>query len=147
VDTTAAVYDIDGATGLRHFYNLCTRGDQTMQPDLIIMTQDLWEAHAAMLVPQQRFEDPKMAEAGFRNLMFDNARIVWDINCPATFFFCINTQVLKLRPYSECSQTLITKDWHALENTLGEFKPFVWRGQLTCVAPRYCANVSGKTVS
>lgn len=68
-------------------YNTASRGGRNY-PDLIVTTQALWQKYHAMLTPNVRYEDTKMANLGFRSLMFMGTPIVWDPDCPAgTMYF------------------------------------------------------------
>jgi hypothetical protein len=50
-------------------------------PDFIITTQVLWEKYESLLQPQLRYSDPATADAGFVNLLYRGAPVVWDVAC------------------------------------------------------------------
>jgi hypothetical protein len=153
VDDAAVAWDVDGANGLRHTYNSCTRGYGREKPDLIMCTQDIWETYASLLVPQQRFEDEKLAAAGFRNLMFDEAAVVWDLLCPGNTgvdgaTYLLNTKWIKLRPHAVCAGGWQKGKWARLDASgiKAEAQLLVWLGQLTCRNPRFQGRMLNRTV-
>ena len=144
---TSEAYTIDGGTdgGLRNLYDSCPGDGGDDAVDLIITTKTLWQKHNAKLGAQQRFEDPKMAEAGYRNLMFDNAPIVWDRNCPTGTVYALNSNHLNLRPDSLCAESFIKTESHQAENQLARSILLVWTGNLTCTNPRFQGKMTGKS--
>lgn len=64
--------------------------------DFEITTQALWEKYEGLLQPNQRFMDPKTAEAGFSNLMHRGAKVVWSDIMPATYWYFLNSNHVKL---------------------------------------------------
>lgn len=48
-------------------------------PDFILTTQALWEKYESLLQPQLRYSDPATADAGFVNLLYRGAPVVWDV--------------------------------------------------------------------
>lgn len=64
--------------------------------DFEITTQALWEKYEGLLQPNQRFLDPKMAEAGFQNLIHRGAKVVWSDIMPATTWYFLNSRHVKL---------------------------------------------------
>lgn len=146
VKSTTEAYAITGGTdgGLRRLYNLCTQGGLD-QPDFILTTMELWEKHNALLSSQQRFENPKLAEAGFRNLMFDNAAITWDPGVPAGTVYVLTTEYIKLRPDTMCAEKFITRPKIAMHNQWADVIPILWVGNMTCVNPRFEGKMTGKS--
>lgn len=66
-------------------------GDEKgMIPQFYIGTDALKDAFEALLQPQQRFEDPNMAKAGFRNVMFGDAPVMSDMLCPSGHMYGLN---------------------------------------------------------
>jgi len=47
-------------------------------PDFIITSQSLWEKYESLLQPQLRYSDPGTADAGFVNLLYRGAPVVFD---------------------------------------------------------------------
>jgi hypothetical protein len=61
---------------MRSMYNRISNGSD--HPDLILSGQDAFEAYEAALVPQERFTDTKLGDAGFQNLKFKGATMIFD---------------------------------------------------------------------
>lgn len=66
--------------GLRTLYNSCCRGK--VKPTIIISDQFLFEKYEASLVPNERFMDMKLGDAGFLNIMFKATPWVYDDDMP-----------------------------------------------------------------
>lgn len=64
--------------------------------DFEITTQTLWEKYESLLQPNQRFMDPKTAEAGFSNLIHRGAKVVWSDIMPTTQWLFLNSRHIKL---------------------------------------------------
>ena len=138
--STAEKLSLNAGTdrGLRGLYDACMQGKNQEQPTLIVMGQLLWEAFESLLLPTQQHQNPKLAEAGFRNLMFDNAAVVWDSNIDATStVYAINHNWLKLRPTSECATNFKITERHPNEDRLADSILCAYKGQVTCIGPRY----------
>lgn len=88
IDTTATALQI---SDIWDQYNDCTAGGGDDAPDFEITTQALWQSYNDQLQPQQRFENAKMAEAGFRNLMHGGAPVTWDLMCPTGDWYFLNS--------------------------------------------------------
>ena len=72
------------------------------QPTIIISDQDEYEAYEALLQPQLRYTDAKVADAGFQNLLFKGAPVTYDsdTNLDGKMFF-LNTKYLRLVAHTE----------------------------------------------
>lgn len=92
VDTDDEVLTIADAI---HNYNSVSRGGSD-KPDFALTDQTLYEKYESLLQPQQRFTDPKTAEAGFANLMFRGATLMWDPNTEAGSWYNLNSKYLWL---------------------------------------------------
>lgn len=64
--------------------------------DFEITTQALWEVYEGKLQPNQRFMDPKTAEAGFSNLLHRGAKVVWSDLMPTGLWYFLNSNHIKL---------------------------------------------------
>lgn len=93
VDRTATAITVED---VNHGYNNCTAGGDDDAPDFELTTQDLWEAYVDQLQPQQVFENPKLAEAGFRNVVHRGAPISWDSVVDAGDWYFLNSNHLWL---------------------------------------------------
>lgn len=79
IGSTAAFSSV-GLSRMRTIYNSCSRGAD--KPTIIITSQTLYEAYEALLVPNERFMDMSMGDAGFMNLMFKQTPMVFDDDMP-----------------------------------------------------------------
>ena len=85
--------DASGAVliaAMSSLYRKCTRGSST--PDLIVMGATLYGTYEAALTPNKRFTNDKMADAGFQNLKYNGATVIYDENCPVKRAYFINTK-------------------------------------------------------
>jgi hypothetical protein len=80
-------------------YNTVSVGND--QPNVILTTQTLYEKYETLLQPQMRFADSKTADAGFQNLMYKGAPVVYDVNCDAGYMYFLNTKYLRLVGHSD----------------------------------------------
>jgi hypothetical protein len=65
---------------LRTMYNSCSRGK--IKPTVLVSDQFLFEQYEASLVPNERYMDMKLGDAGFMNLMFKMTPWVFDDDMP-----------------------------------------------------------------
>ncbi len=146
-DINVEAYTLNGgaAGGLRAMYDSCTAGGGDDEPDIIVTTNALWRKHVAILGPQQRFENAKLAEAGFRNLMHDNAPITWDANCPTGYMYVLNSKHLKLRPDSMCAHEFVKRERHPKDNQWATTILMLWVGNMVCTNPRMQGVMTGKS--
>lgn len=79
-------------------YNSVSVGND--HPDVLLTTQTLFEKYEALLQPQLRYTDTKTADAGFQNLLFKAAPVMYDVHCTAGVFFFLNSKYLTLVGHS-----------------------------------------------
>ncbi len=82
-------------------YNNCSKGRQKFRVDLIPTTQTLWEKYESLLQPQLRYQDTRMADAGFQSLVYRTAPVVWDEYCQSGVMYFLVSKVLRLKVHSE----------------------------------------------
>jgi len=63
-------------------------------------SQTLFEKYESLLQPQLRYTDTKTADAGFQNLLFKAAPIMYDVHCNANTMFFLNTKYITLVGHS-----------------------------------------------
>jgi hypothetical protein len=80
-------------------YNTVSRGKD--HPEFILTDQDEYQAYEALLQPQLRFSDPKTADAGFENLLYKSAPIMYDADCQAGYLYLLNSKYLRLKVHSD----------------------------------------------
>ena len=79
-------------------YNSVSVGND--HPDMVLTTQTLFEKYEALLQPQLRYTDTKTADAGFQNLLFKAAPVVYDVHCPVGTMFFLNSKYITLVGHS-----------------------------------------------
>ena len=80
-------------------YNTVSVGND--HPDTLLTTQTLFEKYEALLQPNLRYTDTKTADAGFQNLLFKAAPVMYDTGCTAGTFFFLNSKYLTLVGHSD----------------------------------------------
>ena len=79
-------------------YNSVSKGRDV--PTNIFTTQALYEKYESLLQPALRFSDNATADAGFQNLLYKSAPMVFDRDCTAGFVYFLNVKYLKLKCHS-----------------------------------------------
>lgn len=69
-----------GLNRMRTMFNSVSR--QSVRPRLIMTSQYLFEEYEKLLVPNQRYLDLRMGDAGFQNLTFKECPIIFDDDMP-----------------------------------------------------------------
>jgi len=80
-------------------YNNVSVGND--HPDVLLTTQTLFEKYEALLQPTLRYTDTKTTDAGFQNLLFKAAPVMYDTGCTAQTFFFLNSKYLTLVGHSD----------------------------------------------
>lgn len=85
---------IYGSTGIQRMMNDCGMGKGTMQPELLLTTQAVYEAYEAMMAPYMRYTIASEGNAVFQSdsLMFRKARMTWDHECTSGVMYFLNSQ-------------------------------------------------------
>jgi hypothetical protein len=79
-------------------YNSVSVGND--HPDMVLTTQTLFEKYESLLQPQLRYTDTKTADAGFQNLLFKAAPVVYDTHCTSGVVYFLNSKYLTLVGHS-----------------------------------------------
>lgn len=122
-------------------YNSVSVGND--HPDLILTTQTLFEKYESLLQPQLRYTDTKTAEAGFQNLLFKGAPIMYDVHAPAGTMYFINSKYLKLVGHSD--KWFAQTDFVRPENQDARFALIMCYGNLVCSNRKKQGKLTGKT--
>ena len=78
-DGDAAITDDLWKSTMANMYNTCFKqGSIGGEPDLIVMNQIGYELYESTLEPYKQYTNSNTASAGFKNLTYKNAEIVWD---------------------------------------------------------------------
>lgn len=132
VAKTSAVTAENIYAAMNEVYLACSRGSDV--PDLIVADDELYATYEASLGEKQRFTNAKLAEAGFTNLKFKGADVIYDGGlggkCPSGHMYFLNTEYLKLRPHKERNFKLIGGERMAI-NQDAIYKIIGWAGNLT----------------
>jgi hypothetical protein len=80
-------------------YNSCTKGK--IKPEFVLTTKEAWEIYESALQPQLRYQSTKSADAGFENLLYKSAPVMWDEDCPTENMYFLNSKFLKLKVHSD----------------------------------------------
>ena len=125
--TTDTIYGV-----MNELYLACSRGSD--RPDLIVADDEMYAMFESSLSQKERFTNAKLAEAGFTNLKFKGADVIYDGGiggaCPAGHMYFLNTEYLKLRPHKDRNFKLIGGERMAI-NQDAIYKIIGWAGNLT----------------
>ena len=99
------------------------------KPDCIVADSTYFQYYWASLQTNQRFTSDDKASAGFMNLMFMDAPVYYDDQCPASKMYMLNTDYLFLRPASGREFTPLGEK--ASVNQDAMVLPVVWAGNMT----------------
>lgn len=109
-------------------YNSVSVGND--HPDVILTTQTLYEKYESLLQPQLRYTDTKTADAGFQNLLFKAAPIMYDVHCTSGVMYFLNTKYLTLVGHS--GKWFQQTDFVRPENMDARYALILTYGNLTC---------------
>lgn len=96
----AAVANAFEITDLSNMYNNCSKGK--IKPEFLLTEQTAWERYESLLQPQLRYQSTKAADAGFENLLYKSAPVMWDEELDSTGrIYFLNSKFLKLKVHSD----------------------------------------------
>jgi hypothetical protein len=131
-DGGAAITTANIITYMNRLYLNLVRG--TDRPDIIVADNNYYRTYMEALQPQQRFTNAEMAQAGFENLKFQSADVVFDGGiggaCPANHMFFLNTDYIYLRPHSKRQYVPLAPDRFST-NQDAMVKLIGWAGNMT----------------
>lgn len=117
---------------MNELYLRCARGRDTT--DLIVFDNVYFTYYWSSLQANQRFTNEKMAEAGFHNLKFMMADVIFDGgqggDAPASHGYFINTNYLHYRPHAKRNMVPLNPDRYAT-NQDAMVKLIAWAGNMT----------------
>tara|TARA_Y100001938_G_scaffold14676_1_gene18174 strand:- start:1682 stop:2815 length:1134 start_codon:yes stop_codon:yes gene_type:complete len=123
----------DGIKAMTRMYGHLTIDND--QPDLIVCSQEIYDAYESALQGNKRFEgDASIADAGFQSLRFKNASVVVDSHCPTGQMYFLNTKYLDFKVHAK--RNFAFEDFKAMEAKDGIQARIFWMGNLVCTAPR-----------
>ena len=124
-------HDMDGALTVKQMgttYNNVSVGND--QPTIVIGTQALYESYEALLEPNLRYTDTKVADAGFQHLLFKGAPVTFDGDVTAGEIFFLNTKYLRLVAHTET--WFQTTPFVRPTNQDARYAQILCYGELTC---------------
>lgn len=135
-------------TTIQSYMNLlwsyCVRGSD--HPDLIMAGGTIWATYLGSLQTNQRFTDPKLADAGFTTVKFMNADVVLDGgiggNATATDMYFLNTNYIHFRPHKRRNMVPIGKR-RVATNQDAAVEILGWMGNLTCSGSKFQGRLKG----
>jgi hypothetical protein len=122
-------------------YNSVSVGND--HPDMVLTTQTLFEKYEALLQPQLRYTDTKTADAGFQNLLFKAAPVVYDEHCTAGVVYFLNSKYLTLVGHS--GKWFAQTDFVRPENLDARYALIMCYGNLTCRNAAKQGKLTSKT--
>jgi len=122
-------------------YNTVSVGND--HPDMVLTTRALFEKYEALLQPQLRYTDSKTADAGFQNLLFKAAPVVYDTAAPAGTMFFINSKYLSLVGHS--GKWFQQTEFVRPENLDARYALIMCYGNLTCRNRKKQGKLTAKT--
>jgi hypothetical protein len=114
-------------TAMNNLWLACIRGAD--RPDVIVGDTTYFGFYWASLQTNQRFTSDESAAAGFMNLMFMDAPVYYDDQCPTTKMYFLNTDYLFLR-YAE-GREFVPLGEKASVNQDALVMPVAWAGNMT----------------
>lgn len=124
-------------------YNSVSVGAE--HPDVILTTQSLFEKYESLLTPQLRYTDTKTADAGFQNLLFKAAPIMYDVHCTAGVMYFLTTKYLTLVGHS--SKWFQQTEFIRPEDLDARYALILTYGNLTCRNRKKQGKLTAKTAS
>jgi len=122
-------------------YNNVSVGND--HPDLLLTTQTLFEKYEALLQPQLRYTDTKTADAGFQNLLFKAAPVMYDVHCTSGVMYFLNTKYLTLVGHS--SKWFQQTEFIRPEDLDARYALILTYGNLTCRNRKKQGKLTAKT--
>ena len=122
-------------------YNTVSVGND--HPDTILTSQTLFEKYEALLQPNLRYSDTKTADAGFQNLLFKAAPIMYDVHCTAGVMFFLNTKYITLVGHS--AKWFQQTDFIRPEDLDARYALIMCYGNLTVRNCKKQGKLTGKT--
>ena len=114
-------------TAMNTLWLACIRGAD--RPDVIVGDTNYFGFYWSSLQSNQRFTSDESAAAGFMNLMFMDAPVYYDDQCPSNKMYMLNTDYLFLR-YAE-GREFVPLGEKASVNQDALVMPVAWAGNLT----------------
>lgn len=118
---------------MQAMYLACSRG--TDRPDLIVADDSMFSLYENSLTEQLRFTNNKLADAGFMNLKYKGADVIYDGGqggyCPEGHMYFLNTKYLKLAAHKDREFEMIGERERVAINQDAVYHMIGWAGNMT----------------
>jgi len=111
--------------------------------DLIVTTQDLYEAYEALVEPHVRTQETKLGQLGFESLRFKGAEVTWSDNCPSGYMYFLSTDYMSLKCHPE--RDFKSTPFQTPVNQDGRIAHIQFMGNLVTSNRRRLGVATGKT--
>lgn len=111
--------------------------------DFILTTDTLFEKYESLLQPQLRFSDPKTADAGFVNLLYKGAPVVFDVDTPSGNMFFLNSKYLWL--WVDPANWMRSTPFKQPTNQDARYSQIICYGNLVISSRRRLGKLTAKT--
>jgi len=141
VNSTGGAFSMDM---FQSMYGDCSDG--SVQPDLIITTQDIYDKIWLRVQPVQRGNlenTPALAKVGFSGISFNKATIVVDNACPSGYAFFLNTNYWKFVVHRKRNMYWTPPKVPIKQDAF--VRQLLWAGALICAAPRWQGYITSIT--
>lgn len=113
---------------MQTMYNDCQKAAPKEAPDVILTTQAIHEAYEDLLEPDKRFQNSEMASAGFENLKYKGAPVIWDPDATTQIMWFINSDYFILSTHT--SRDFVPTPMKSPINQDAESMQILWAGAL-----------------
>lgn len=129
VTTTAEALTLPVMRKMKRDAKVGNSGEE--KPTIYLTTDQGRDTYEALLQPQQRFTDSKLAAAGFDNLTFDGGKpVVGDTKCPDGAMFGLNENFMDFISHKDFK--FHSEPWMRPTNQYLFTMQIIWVGNLTC---------------
>ena len=103
----------------------------TDSPDLIVADNAYWRLYLESMQAIQRVTNEKMAQAGFQNLRYMNADVIFDGGggAPANHMYFLNSEFIHYRPHKD--RNMVPLENKTSINQDAMVVPLLWAGNMT----------------
>jgi hypothetical protein len=130
---------------MQDMYNQCQIASPKERVDLILTTQVVHEGYEDLLEPDKRFQDSEMASAGFENLKYKGAPVIWDSDATAQIMWFVNTDYFILATHTQ--RNFVATPPKTPINQDADVMQILWAGNLCQTNCKKSGKVTGITNS
>jgi hypothetical protein len=130
---------------MQTMYNDCQKAAPKEAPDVILTTQAIHEGYEDLLEPDKRFQNSEMASAGFENLKYKGAPVIWDPDATSQTMWFLNSDYFTLVTHT--SRDFVATPMKSPINQDAESMQILWAGNLTQSNCKKSGKLTGITNS